>query len=277
MYILGHNVTLGMSVSKDTIKDASRMRAIYDAGIRVAEICLFDQRESDAQARKTGGEIYDAVCAAGLRPWSVHLPTGGKNFTIDSLNEADRARSVENMSAVLRMAASWDVRVAVVHGCYIQTDDPALLEACTDACSRSLAELKRNAGPVRVAVENMPRTPLGHSAEIKKTVVHCDGLCFDVNHLLLQEHAEFLDELESYVITTHLSDYDRGGSLGERHWYPGHAGGVVPWREIFERLIGGGYRGPWVFEAGFADHVTEPRHMVDSFINAIAHSKEETA
>ena len=276
---------LGFAITPATMDRAAEFKA---AGINEAELCLFASRDSVEQALEDGGRVWDALTDADIDVWSTHLPTGGM-WDICSLDEDMRRRNVQNLTHVMRAAAGWGSKIVVVHGLEGHGDD-AHLQKIIDACRRSLDEMSTFAARcgMRVAVENMPRSPLEKSGEILKLMDCCAGLCFDVNHLLLQSHEEFLDDLEKYVITTHLSDYDAGrtscnpkmapgvlendtiqffsGKLGERHWKPGEEGGIVPWETVCRRLIKAGYRGPWMFEVSMKEYLYTAQEVVDSFL-----------
>ena len=97
-----------------------------------------------------------------------------------------------------------------------------------------------------MAVEALPRACLANAAVEARAMAQAAGnvpICFDVNHLLGETHGEFLRNLASNVVTTHLSDYD---GVDERHWLPGE--GIVPWKEVARKLMDAGYRGPFLFE-----------------------------
>ena len=62
-----------------------------------------------------------------------------------------------------------------------------------------------------LAVENMPRTGLGRTvSEMQELISHDDRLrvCFDVNHLLCDDHKTFWNMLKEKIVTLHISDYD---------------------------------------------------------------------
>lgn len=276
---------LGFSISPETMHRAAEFKA---AGINEAELCVFASRDSVGQALEEGGKVYDALMAANIDVWSTHLPTG-ELWDICNLDEDLRRRNVQNLKHVMRAAAGWGAGLVVVHGLGGDGDDDRL-QRIIDACRRSLDEMSTFAARcgMRVAVENLPRSPLEKSWANLKLMDSCAGLCFDVNHLLLQSHEEFLDDLEKYIITTHLSDYDAGrtscnpkmapgalendtihffdGRLGERHWKPGEEGGIVPWEMVCRRLIKAGYRGPWMFETNMKDYIYTAQEVVDSFL-----------
>ena len=260
----GMPMRLGFSINPATMYRAGEF---YDAGIRETEISLFDTRESVEAAMQKGGEVYDAVTSAGIAVWSTHLPTGNI-WDICSDDEEARKRNVNHQNFIIRAAASWGTKIVVVHGIGSPSEDESEQQKCIDQCRKSLDEMSVFASRfgIRVTVENMCRTPLENRYKILQLMDSCAGLCFDVNHLLLQNHDEFLDVLEKYVITVHLSDYDRGGQYGERHWKPGEKGGLVPWEVLCKRLIRAGYRGPWMFETDMVQYPYTVQEVVDGFL-----------
>jgi sugar phosphate isomerase/epimerase len=109
-------------------------------------------------------------------------------------------------------------------------------------------EIARRYGAV-IAVEDLPRTCLGNTAaEIAELIsVHPDlRVCFDTNHLLTEDAADFVRALGDKIITTHVSDYD---FLNERHWLPGE--GKLDWQSIVNALREVNYSGTWLYELGF--------------------------
>ena len=97
-----------------------------------------------------------------------------------------------------------------------------------------------------IAVENLPRTCLGSKIDEFKRLISCDNrlrVCFDVNHLLYDLHADFISNFGDKIITTHISDYD---FIDERHLLPGE--GKIDWKELFKNLQKVNYTGPILFE-----------------------------
>ena len=181
-----------------------------------------------------------------LRVWSVHLPFGF-GWDIAHYDEAERDAVCVSLKRVMDCTKDWGPRVYVLHGCL----EPVLPEerAVRIARSiRSLRELDEYAARfgARVALEDLPRSCLANSSVEARAMAQAAGnvpICFDVNHLLGETHGEFLWNLASNVVTTHLSDYD---GVDERHWLPGE--GIVPWKEVAWKLMDAGYRGPFLFE-----------------------------
>ena len=230
---------LGISVNPNNWQLLPQYAA---AGIEAVEISL-PGAPIDEQ-RPFACEAYALLRKSGMALWSVHLPFG-RRLDISAPDEAERARVLEELKRSVDLARGLGAKTLVVHG----SSEPNAEDsrpARMDACARSLRELQSYAGGMRLAVENLPRICIGRAGwEVAQLSDMCAGVCFDVNHLLMEDHRAFLDATEKKIITTHLSDYD---GVDERHWLPGM--GVVPWRLVHERLLKAGYEGPFLFELG---------------------------
>lgn len=230
---------LGISVNPNNWQLLPRYAA---AGMEVVEISL--PLAPIDELRLFACEAYALLRQSGLALWSVHLPFG-RRLDISNPDEAARAQALEELGLSIDLARGLGAKTLVVHG----SSEPNAEEsrpARMEACARSLKALQDKAGGMRLAVENLPRTCIGRAGwEAAKLSECCAGVCFDVNHLLMEDHSAFLDAVEGKVITTHLSDYD---GVDERHWLPGM--GVVPWKLVHDRLLAAGYQGPFLFELG---------------------------
>ena len=202
--------------------------------------------EAVASSRtKTAGSCAMALAKeAGIALWSVHIPFG-RELDISNPDEEKRLLALELLKPSIGLAKEWGAEVIVVHGSSEPNED-ATRGARIIACAQSLKALQKEAGSIRVALENLPRTCIARdAAETVPLSEYCSGICFDVNHLLIESHEEFMKTAAARTITTHLSDYD---AVDERHWMPG--AGVVPWKLVYDRLTAAGYEGPWLFELG---------------------------
>ncbi len=104
-------------------------------------------------------------------------------------------------------------------------------------------------GGARIAVENLPRTCLGRtSSEIAELISAHDNLfvCFDTNHLLIEDTLSFVKALGDKIIATHFSDYD---FVDEKHWLPGE--GKVDWVSLMNALDETAYDGPITYEVNY--------------------------
>ena len=225
--------------------DASAIDAVEVVG--PVPQCPFDQR----QVRDA---LRDRFRSARVRLHSVHLPYGSR-LDLSHPDPAARAAAVEQTVANLRAAAELGARLMVIH----PSAEPIPLEAPErvthlDASRRSLEELAPIAAglDVRLAVECLPRSCLGHTAaELNAIVAHVDpiavGVCIDVNHLNLREPdiGAAVRSLGHRLFTLHCSEND---GLDERHWLPGTPGGVIDWNAFLGALRDVRYPGPFLYE-----------------------------
>ena len=192
------------------------------------------------------------LSASRVRLHSVHLAYG-RHLDISQPDETARAAAVAVAERNLVLAAQASARLAVVHPSaepIADEDRPAHLDAARRSLER-LAPIAAQLG-VRLAVECLPRSCLGHTAaELAALVEPLDpavvGVCIDVNHLNLREPdiGAAVARLAPRLLTLHCSDND---GLDERHWLPGAAGGVVDWPAFLGALHRAGYTGPFLYE-----------------------------
>lgn len=194
------------------------------------------------------GDITKSAKEEGVDTWSFHLPFYPFEVIDPASLDADvRKNTVERLSVLIKRAASHGFKHAVVHpsGEPISAEDrPAAIEYAKESLF-SLAETAKESGIV-LAVEDLPRTCLGNcSKELSELVsAHPDlRVCFDVNHLLFEPHAEFLKALGEKIATVHISDYD---FINERHWLP--LEGKIDWAELMQGLNDIGYNGVFMYE-----------------------------
>ena len=187
---------------------------------------------------------------AGVDVRSFHLPFY-TDETVDpaSLDPAIRRRTAEIHRHFLGVAADMGARFAVVHACLEPVEDAdraARLDVSRESMA-ALAEVGAALG-VTVCVENLPRSCLGNTAPELLSIVAADPrlrVCFDVNHLLLETHAEFLKAAGPLIATLHISDYD---FVNERHWLPGE--GKIDWVALADGLDAIGYADAFTYELG---------------------------
>jgi sugar phosphate isomerase/epimerase len=247
---------LGISVN---IGNYTLMADYARAGFKVVEISLpykpFEERRAFAQA------AFDALKAASLTLWSVHLPFA-RDLDISALDEGKRAAAIKELTRDIEVARSLGAQTLIIHGSSEPNPDNERADRLL-ACAKSLDELQAIAHGMALAVENLPRTCIGRTGEEMAMLgQHCAGVCFDVNHLLCENHEAFMSHAVKQVITTHLSDYD---AVNERHWLPGM--GIVPWKQVHDSLLAVDYAGPFLFELG-DDPATKQPYAPDSIIPA---------
>ena len=259
MKLLGYDVPLGMSVSShspEAIDDfVAHGFTCFEVGIPAYLNKEGITREDIARMEWRGHEeilvdikkpLFERIIANKLCVWSVHLPFG-YGWDVAHYNEQERDLVVESLKRIIDLTACYHPRIYVLHGCLEPVADNERPVRIARSI-RSMQELDAYAARVgaRIALEDLPRTCLANTSLETRAMAQAAGnvpICFDVNHLLGESHADFMKALATNVVTTHLSDYD---GIDERHWLPGE--GIVPWRQIFLTLMENGYRGPFLFE-----------------------------
>lgn len=185
--------------------------------------------------------------AAGIQVWSVHM-AWSNTVDISTLNEEDRANTIETHIEVMKLLAPLNVQKYVIH----PSAEPVTDEDRSERLQNSINSLKilskeaqRHSG--KIALEVMPRTLLGNTSdELLYIINEVDKgleICFDTNHVLQESPEEFVRKAGSLITTLHVSDYD---AVDERHWMPGR--GVINWNQVIHELVKIGYEGPWMYE-----------------------------
>jgi sugar phosphate isomerase/epimerase len=233
-----------------------------DAGFSYVEIVM---RKPDDTFREYAESIAQEAKEAGISVRSIHLPFGFE-YDVSEADEEKRVSIVAELSHLIDLAAPLGVKVAVIHGSY-EPIKPEVREEKILACIKSLkalAEKCREYG-MTLAIECLPRTCIGNcSDEILRIVEAVDGLrvCFDTNHLTIEDPMDFVRKAGKYIITTHVSDYDK---IDERHWLPGK--GVNDWRGLVTGLEAAGYEGPILFEVSNkpGNEIITPKALPDNW------------
>ena len=187
---------------------------------------------------------YGILREAGLSVSSAHLPFG-RLWDPSDPDAAARKDALERFRGLLDWAGGQRISIAVLHASWEPIpagERPARLRAAAESIGLLGAYAKERG--VALAVENLPRTCLGNTAaETLLLAEGAAGICFDVNHLLLESHAQFLAAAGARVITSHFSDYD---FADERHWFPG--AGRIDWPALLRGFAGSGCAGRVIFE-----------------------------
>ena len=187
--------------------------------------------------------------------WSFHLPWHHQLCNIAHLDKDMRNIAIDMDIQMIKKSADCGIKYGVIH----PSGEPILKEDRNEAmknAKESLYKLSKTADEegFAIAVENLPRTCLGNcSLDMNQLLEASDSLkiCFDVNHLLQESHAEFINKIKGKIVTLHISDYD---FVNERHWMPGE--GKINWPELIELLEGIGYEGIFMYELGLKPEKT---------------------
>ena len=239
---------VGISVSCVPHPDAALLESFARAGVACAEISMPGRDYAGFPYAEFARHARD--CGVAIR--SFHLPFY-TDETVDpaALDPGVRRRTAELHAHYVRVAASMGARIAVVHACLEPVEDADRAERLARAkeSMAALADIGAAEG-VTVCVENLPRSCLGNTSAELADIVACDPrlrVCFDVNHLLLESHADFLSRLGPLVATLHVSDYD---FVNERHWLPGE--GKIDWNALADGLDAIGSEDAFTYELSFA-------------------------
>ncbi|MBQ1186948.1 MAG: sugar phosphate isomerase/epimerase [Clostridia bacterium] len=246
---------VGMSSCAFPLTEES-FKGLKEAGISDIEISLaYDKYEGlDIAAVK---KLADQN---GVNIWSYHLPFSGPwTCDIASHEASVRSKTVDYWSDLIRKAADVGIDKFVVHPSSEPKPEDSERETFINYSKENLdllAEFAAKQGAV-IAVEDLPRTCLGRTAdEIADLISVNDKLrvCFDTNHLLIDDNLSFAEKLGSKIVTIHASDYF---FVDECHWLPGE--GEVDWHALYNKLVEKGYNGVWMYEVGMGSPKTLTR------------------
>ncbi len=193
--------------------------------------------------------------------WSQHLPYGMKEFNPAYPDKEYRKKTVELDCEILKIISESGIKVAVIHPSGEPISDCNRNDSLKYA-TESILKINETAKAcgITLAVENLPRTCLcNHSDELIQILNADDTLriCFDVNHLLIQNHKDFVDAVGSKIATLHISDYD---FKDEKHWLPGD--GKISWQELLNLLREINYTGPFMNEVAVFPDSKVPQNCV---------------
>lgn len=264
-------IQLGISISK---RNRHIVKQYADAGFEVAEMLLsagLSLPGSDLKALiEDGDEAVALIRDGGLKLRTVHLPFS-TYWNVSSPDWHVRKIAVDGFKRVIEQVARWGAPLTVMHvscGAVPAGERPMWEKNCMESLT-TLSSFAKGVG-VRILAENLPNASLVNCSEMLWRVTdECNlaEICFDVNHLFRETHAEYINRLGKYILSTHLSDYD---GFAEKHWIPGK--GVVPWKQIYTMLEEIDYKGPYLFEVGNAENGQphEPAVLRDAFLAQIA-------
>jgi sugar phosphate isomerase/epimerase len=231
--------------------------ALAASPIACVEVCLPAMREaSPAQL----AEALHVLRTSRLELWSLHAPFGTA-VDISSLDDTVRLQGLEAVRAAFGTAAELGCQIVVVHAS-AEPIAPHERAARLAQAQHSLASVvgMAQASGVRAALEPLPRTCLGHTAD-EMALLLADlpaewiGICLDVNHANVgQDIVVFIRRFGARILSLHISDND---GVDEKHWLPGE--GVIPWSDVIRALYAVGYVGPFMYETNLGPNTLAER------------------
>lgn len=219
-------------------------RSLGEAGIGAVELSM----EKTLLDALDFAAVKGYADAYGVEIWSCHLPFYPfEAVELSALDPALRERTLAYYEGIIARASAVGITRFVAHpsGEPIPAEERQARLLCAKDSLAKLADVAQAYGAT-IAVEDLPRTCLGNTAEELAELISADdrlGVCFDVNHLLQGSHADFLNTVGKRIVTVHLSDYD---FKDEKHWLPGE--GDIDWQALYQGLLAVGYRGVWMYE-----------------------------
>lgn len=238
--------------------------AMSEAGITATEIsCVRTPENLDFKKVRELGDRY------GVELWSCHLPFRNGGYMVHKTPE-ERKATQDFQKMLIHRGAEVGIDKFVIHPGFPvkewarEESKKYAMEALDE-----LAEFAWERG-ARLAVENMILVCLGNSCDELLEIISVNDklrICFDVNHLLLDDHMSFMERVKDKLITVHISDYD---FIQERHWFPGE--GKIDWPAVSAKFDEIGYQGAWMYELSpgtINDMRTRPLEVRDFYNNAM--------
>ena len=255
--------SLGKSIGRWNDFSVESMMQSRAGGVEYIEVTMMDVIGKDtAGVMDRAAALKAKIDSAGMKIWSVHMPYS-KRIDISLVDSAKRASSVNYVRDMMRVAGIFQAKRVVLHPSAdtVVPDDRADRIECCRASIAELAPVAAEIGAV-LCIENLPRTCLGRNGQEMMAIIEGFenvGICFDVNHLLYQSHADFLNSIEKGTIkTVHISDYN---FTDERHLIPGE--GDIEWAPVWKGIRDNGYKGIMMFECfGNAEELTHARELL---------------
>lgn len=233
--------------------------SVKKSGLSAIEVVAAFDRMEDVDFK----ELREYSKEYEIDLWSLHLPF--EPFEVIDISSVDadlRMRSIDYLTGIIKKAGSEGIERFVIHPSGEPIDD-CIREERIKCAMDSLAKLSAVAGAEGgvIAVEDLPRTCLGNTADEMLRLISADDnlrVCFDTNHLLIDDNINFMDKLGEKIVTVHISDYD---FINEKHWLPGE--GDVNWSELLQKFKDINYSGVWMYEVTLKNCPTMER---DRFI-----------
>lgn len=169
---------------------------------------------------------------------------------ISRLDDDGQEYALDQIGRAITMAERLGADIVVLHGSAepISEEERPKRIAKSQSSLRILGEKAQTAG-VRLALELLPRTCLGNTADELEILLdgippEQAGFCVDANHPARPEHLpDIVKQLDKRIITLHISDYD---GIDEKHWMP--LSGIIDWAVFANTLRDIGYSGAFIYE-----------------------------
>lgn len=241
-YAFQVGVSLGIG---ETLDADENLQSLVSSGMHHVEIGYAPHADNPDWTTN----VRQVIETSAVRINSVHAPFS-RTVDISRLDDGGAESAIAQIERAISSAQRLGAGLVVVHG----SAEPIEPTERPQRFARSQESLriigaKAEAAGVRVALELLPRTCLGRSADelqalladVPDTQV---GFCLDANHLAdTCDLISTVKQLGKRIITLHISDYD---GVDEKHWMPFE--GVVDWAAFVNALAEIGYAGAFIYE-----------------------------
>ena len=239
-------LNVGMSSCAFALNEEN-FKKLAEADIKNIEISMAYEKYNDIDYK----QIKRLSDAYGVNIWSYHLPFSGPwTCDIASHDARVRDRAVDMWCSCIRQGAEIGIDKFVAHPSSEPKPEDEERDIFLFRAKENLDYLADFAAKygATIAVEDLPRTCLGRTADEMLDLISVNDklkVCFDTNHLLIDDNISFIEKLKDKIITIHASDYF---FVDECHWLPGE--GEIDWHALYNKLIEVGYNGVWMYELG---------------------------
>jgi len=237
---VGKSLRLGESPDTDEV-----LHALVSSSMDHVEIGYVSYCDDPEWA----GAVRKKLDASPVNINSVHA-LFSHEVDISRLDDGGQEFAIQEVGKAIVMAKRLGAGIVVLHGSAEPIEDDERLKRIAQSISslKILSE-QAHASGIRLALEFLPRTCLGNTADELQAMLadispERAGFCLDANHPADPEQLPaIVKQLGERIITLHISDYD---GIDERHWMPFR--GVVKWDALANALRSIGYSGAFIYE-----------------------------
>ncbi len=237
-------------------------RKMWKTGLSIGRL----SEESLDRAAKAGLDLVEISCIkdddpanwklvpewekkTGVKAWSCHVPFRWSAPVADpaTFNPEHWQQTLDQDIPLIEGCGQAGIKHIVIHPSLEPYKDEEREDRMQAAIEHLgiLSDICKKNGCV-LCIEDLPRTCLGRDSDEMLRFMEAipdARICFDVNHLLREDHAEFVRKVGKWIVTTHISDYD---FINERHQFPMQ--GQINWRMLQSALELADYTGPFLYE-----------------------------
>ena len=223
--------------------------------------------------------VREIIDSSSVNINSVHAPFS-REVDISRLDDGGQEFAMRQIVKAIDMAERLGADIVVLHGSAEPIEEHERARRIAQSkLSLSILSKRAQASGVQLALELLPRTCLGNTADELQILLsdvppeHA-GFCLDANHPADPgQLTGIVKQLGGRIITLHVSDYD---GINEKHWMP--FSGVIDWGAFANALCSIEYSGAFVYEAkSEGNTMAEKLENVQSNFERILMAAQRTA